>query len=66
MMREHIPTSRRSDTAISLIRSFVDFGFEKADFAEASEECDVIRQACVLVFEHEDDEEEDYDYEEEE
>ena len=58
IMREHVPAPRRVDTAMSLIRSFIDFGFEKEDFADATEECEVLRSAYNLVFEADEDEDE--------
>ncbi len=63
ILREHIPAAKRADAAVSLIKNFSDFGFEKEDFADAVEECEVLRTAHTFVYSHDEDEEPDYDYE---
>ncbi len=56
LMREYVPAARRESTAMSLIRSFVEYGFDHADFADAIEECDVLRSAYNLMVEADEDE----------
>lgn len=64
IMRDHIPAGKRIDAAISLYRSFIDFGFEAADFSMASDEDDTLKAAYALVF-HPDDEDEEEEFAEE-
>lgn len=54
--RDFIPAGRKLDTAVSLIRSFEEFGMDNNDLVDVIDEDDILTSAYKLVFglDHED------------
>ncbi len=57
LVRDSLPAGRRQEIAVGMLRSFVEFGFEKEDIADIIDEDDVLSNAFTEVF----DEGEEYD-----
>jgi hypothetical protein len=49
-VRDSIPSARRHDAATGIIKSFVEFGFEKEDFSDIVDEDDILTAAYNEVF----------------
>jgi hypothetical protein len=59
MFRDYVPHSRRTDTALGLLRAFEEYGFEADDLADVLDEDDSLTAAYRECFDIEDDEAED-------
>lgn len=61
LVRDHIPTARRLEIAISFLRSFEEFGFEQRDMQDIVDEDPYLKRAFYDLYEEEEEEEEDDD-----
>lgn len=50
-VREYIPSAKRTEIAVSFIKAFTDFGFEKEDFHDIVDEDDNLNAAYNEFFE---------------
>jgi hypothetical protein len=62
-VRDSLPAGRRLEIAVGMLRSFVEFGFEKEDVADIIDEDDILSNAFNEVFDEGD---EDYNDSEDE
>jgi hypothetical protein len=56
LVRDGIPSARRADLALSMLRSFEEFGFEAKDLADLLDEDDHLTAAYRALFGHDGDE----------
>ncbi len=59
LVRDFIPISRRPDVALSVLRSFEEYGFESADLSDILDEDESLTAAYRECFDIEDEEIED-------
>ena len=63
LVRDHVPQARRLEIAISFLREFEEYGFEKREMLDIVDEDPYLKRAFYDIFE-EDEEEQDEDYDE--
>lgn len=58
-VRDFVPAARRTETAVSILRSCEEFGLESNDLVDILDEDDALTAAFKIVFGLEEDEDED-------
>lgn len=61
VLLEHLPSSARLDAALSLVRSFEEYGFDLDDLDDASDEDDFLARAIEVLKTPEDEDETEYE-----
>lgn len=49
-LRDHLAVGRRHDIAVGMLRSFVEYGFERSDLEDIVDEDDILSGAFSEVF----------------
>jgi hypothetical protein len=65
LVRDHIPSAKRLDTAISFLRIFEEYGFESRELGDITDEDVYLSRAYVDLYSGDEDEEDEDGYGEE-